>query len=184
MLASSPARANTVKMSHGLLRTRCELDSEGRELLRHAMEELHLSARAYDRMLKVARTIADLAESQGIRHPDVRQRSNTGRWTGICGIELRDKNLLCFSSPDPFAYRDSRLTRGHAFAKSVFNRIGASWRKKKSAFVATQTTSRKAPAVTAEMMFLRLTSQRAFFFHHRRLHRVSVSPWVEPVALQ
>ena len=67
MLASSPARANTVKMSHGLLRTRCELDSEGRELLRHAMEELHLSARAYDRMPKVARTIADLAEAFDIR---------------------------------------------------------------------------------------------------------------------
>jgi ABC-type cobalamin/Fe3+-siderophores transport system ATPase subunit len=80
-------------------------------------------------------------------------------------------------------YRDSRLTRGHAF-QIGFQRIGASWRKKKSAFVATQTTSRKAPAVTAEMMFLRLTSQRAFFFHHRRLNRVSVSPLVEPVALQ
>ena len=34
----------------------------------------------------------------------------------------------------------------------AFQGIGDSWRKKKSAFVATQTTSRKAPAVTANMM--------------------------------
>ena len=58
-------------MTHGLLRTHCKLDAEGRELLRRAMEELHLSARAYDRILKVARTIADLAESKDIRPPQV-----------------------------------------------------------------------------------------------------------------
>ena len=52
-----------------------------------------------------------------------------------------------------------------------FQGIGDSWRKKKSAFVATQVTSRKAPAVTAsinerpEMMILRLPAQWAFFFH-------------------
>ena len=63
-------RANA-QMSDGLQRTHCKLDFEGRELLRHAMEELHLSARAYDRTLKVARTIADLAASEGIRPPHV-----------------------------------------------------------------------------------------------------------------
>jgi len=38
----------------------CQPDSAGRDLLRHAFQRLHLSARAYDRVLKVARTIADL----------------------------------------------------------------------------------------------------------------------------
>jgi magnesium chelatase family protein len=37
------------------------VDEPTLDLLRHAMQELHLSARAYDRILKVARTIADLA---------------------------------------------------------------------------------------------------------------------------
>ena len=58
-------------MSHGLLKNHCKLDSEGMEFLRRAMEELHLSARAYDRVLKVARTIADLAGDVDIRSPHV-----------------------------------------------------------------------------------------------------------------
>ena len=64
--ASRKCRANA-EMSHGLLKTHCQLDAQGQELLRHAMEELHLSARAYDRILKVSRTIADLAASTAIK---------------------------------------------------------------------------------------------------------------------
>jgi magnesium chelatase family protein len=44
----------------------CALDDETKELLKNAMTDLHFSARAYDRILKVARTIADLAESDKI----------------------------------------------------------------------------------------------------------------------
>jgi len=44
----------------------CELDEVTRELLKHAMADLNLSARAYDRILKVARTIADLAGGEKI----------------------------------------------------------------------------------------------------------------------
>jgi len=43
------------------LKAFCELDDSTRELLKLAMTDLNLSARAYDRILKVARTIADLA---------------------------------------------------------------------------------------------------------------------------
>ena len=42
----------------------CSIDDAGRQLLRQAVEHLHLSARAYHRILKLARTIADLAESE------------------------------------------------------------------------------------------------------------------------
>ena len=45
----------------------CRIDQAGQELLKAAMERLGLSARAYDRILKVARTVADLAGSKGIR---------------------------------------------------------------------------------------------------------------------
>jgi magnesium chelatase family protein len=44
----------------------CKLDWESQELIRVAMSELNLSARAYDRILKVARTIADLATVEDI----------------------------------------------------------------------------------------------------------------------
>jgi magnesium chelatase family protein len=44
----------------------CALDEPTKELLRHAMSDLRLSARAYDRILKVARTIADLAGSEQV----------------------------------------------------------------------------------------------------------------------
>ncbi len=45
----------------------CQIDQSGSELLRTAMQKLGLSARAYDRILKVSRTIADLAGTESIR---------------------------------------------------------------------------------------------------------------------
>ena len=43
------------------VRRRCQLDGAGQRLMQAAMRQLHLSARAYHRVLKLARTIADLA---------------------------------------------------------------------------------------------------------------------------
>ena len=45
----------------------CQLDRSTETLIRHAIEEFGLSARAYDRILRVARTVADLAGSENIR---------------------------------------------------------------------------------------------------------------------
>jgi len=44
----------------------CQLDERTRELLKNAMTEFNFSARAYDRILQVARTIADLAGLENI----------------------------------------------------------------------------------------------------------------------
>ncbi len=48
------------------VRQYCSLDETGRNLMRSAMSQLQLSARAYHRILKLARTIADLAGAEGI----------------------------------------------------------------------------------------------------------------------
>jgi magnesium chelatase family protein len=53
-------------MSHKQVRKFCILDKEGNELLKMAMDELNFSARAYDKILKVSRTISDLAGSENI----------------------------------------------------------------------------------------------------------------------
>ena len=55
------------QMSSKQLREICVISSVGESLLKKAMEKLNLSARAYDRILKVSRTIADLAESADIK---------------------------------------------------------------------------------------------------------------------
>lgn len=49
------------------IREFCRIDEQGEELLKNAITKLGLSARAYDRILKVGRTIADLANSTEIR---------------------------------------------------------------------------------------------------------------------
>ncbi|MGS2739335.1 YifB family Mg chelatase-like AAA ATPase [Sinomicrobium sp. M5D2P17] len=54
------------QMNTRQIREYCELDDVSKELLKNAMERLNLSARAYDRILKVARTIADLEHSEKV----------------------------------------------------------------------------------------------------------------------
>lgn len=54
------------KMSEQQLKEHCKLSFESDQMLRHAFEKLNLSARAYNRILKVARTIADLDGSKDI----------------------------------------------------------------------------------------------------------------------
>jgi magnesium chelatase family protein len=65
-LSNSRKASCNARMSHAQLREHCMLDEQGNELLKNAMEDLNFSARGYDRILKVARTIADLAASDTI----------------------------------------------------------------------------------------------------------------------
>jgi magnesium chelatase family protein len=58
---------SNAQMSPRLLRRFCRIDGVSEQLLESAMSRLGLSARAYDRILKVSRTIADLAESREIQ---------------------------------------------------------------------------------------------------------------------
>jgi magnesium chelatase family protein len=58
---------NNAQMNSKQIREHCKLSPEGMSLLKNAMDRLGLSARAYDRILKVSRTIADLSESPDIR---------------------------------------------------------------------------------------------------------------------
>ena len=59
------------RMTPKQIKEHCRLDEESQELLKTAMTELNLSARAYDRILKVSRTIADLAGSEHIQSDHV-----------------------------------------------------------------------------------------------------------------
>jgi magnesium chelatase family protein len=65
------ANATNSAMSPRQVKQFCILDSESSGYLEHAMGEMSLSARAHDRILKVARTLADLAGSENIRPADV-----------------------------------------------------------------------------------------------------------------
>lgn len=65
--ANYPRIHCNAQMTSKLLHQYAQPDSQGLQLLKNAMTRLNLSARAYDRILKVARTIADLEGSESIR---------------------------------------------------------------------------------------------------------------------
>jgi len=64
------------RMTTRQLRRFCALDTEGQGLLKKAMEDLGLSARAHDRILRMARTIADLEGSNDVSAPHVMEAIN------------------------------------------------------------------------------------------------------------
>ena len=67
--AAKPKITCNARMGSRELKAHCAMDDATASLLKHAMTEYNLSARAYDRILKVARTIADLAGVENI-NPD------------------------------------------------------------------------------------------------------------------
>ncbi|MDP1709734.1 MAG: GTP-binding protein EngB, partial [Candidatus Komeilibacteria bacterium] len=54
------------EMTPVLVRQMCSLDDRGQQLIKQAVDSLHLSARSFHRLLKVSRTIADLAGEDNI----------------------------------------------------------------------------------------------------------------------
>ena len=70
------------------LRRFCELDETGALLMQQAFESLGLTARSYDRILRVARTIADLDSSTSIQLPHLAEASNIVR-RSTCGGRMR-----------------------------------------------------------------------------------------------
>jgi magnesium chelatase family protein len=65
--ADEPGVHSNAQMTPRLLQKYAQLDERGKNMLQNAMDRLNLSARAYDRILKVARTIADLDGSPDIQ---------------------------------------------------------------------------------------------------------------------
>jgi magnesium chelatase family protein len=65
--AEYPTIHANAQMTTQLIQQYCDLDDSCREMLKNAMNRLGLSARAYDRILKVSRTIADLDGSKNIQ---------------------------------------------------------------------------------------------------------------------
>jgi magnesium chelatase family protein len=66
-----PGVATNAQMDSAELRKFCRLDSESDKLLEQAMEQLNLSARAHSRILKVARTLADMDGRETLSSDDV-----------------------------------------------------------------------------------------------------------------
>ncbi len=64
---NNPGIYCNAQISSKMLKEICVIDTPSQNLLKAAMEKLNLSARAYDRILKVARTIADLSASENIK---------------------------------------------------------------------------------------------------------------------
>ena len=67
---------NNSQMSSRMVKTTCPLDADSTRILKMAMERLKLSARAFDRILKVSRTIADLDDSKEIEARHLAQAIN------------------------------------------------------------------------------------------------------------
>ncbi len=63
--------STNASMSARQVKDHCKLDDLGNGYMEHAMGEMNFSARAHDRILKVARTLADLGGSNDIRSDDV-----------------------------------------------------------------------------------------------------------------
>jgi magnesium chelatase family protein len=102
------AQPCNARMTSKLIRVHCALTAAQGIILQRAMEKLNLSARAYDRILKVARTIADLdgAESIGNGHLSeaIQFRALDRNLFGVDEMsQFRGNNIRAYSSKDEVA---------------------------------------------------------------------------------
>jgi len=82
--AKTPGIHTNSAMIPRQIKAHCQLDAESSAYLEHAMSDMNFSARAHDRILKVARTLADLAGSTAIRPNDILE---------AIGYRALDRNL-------------------------------------------------------------------------------------------
>jgi predicted ATPase with chaperone activity len=81
------------------IKRHCAVKEDADKLLETAINKLGLSARAYSRVLKVGRTIADLAGSENVEHRTSPKRFSIGVWIGAC--EDRQPSSY-IATPGPF----------------------------------------------------------------------------------
>jgi predicted ATPase with chaperone activity len=86
MAPGETSKANG-KMAPPEIRKHCRLNREAEQLLKTAMEELGLSARAHDKIVRVGRTIADLDASENIAAVHLSESINYRTLTGGIGLE-------------------------------------------------------------------------------------------------
>jgi magnesium chelatase family protein len=96
------AQACNARMTSKLIRVHCTLTAAQGIMLQRAMEKLNLSARAYDRILKVARTIADLDGAESI---------GNGHLSEAIQFRALDRNL--------FGVDETAQVRGNNFAAAL-----------------------------------------------------------------
>jgi predicted ATPase with chaperone activity len=76
---------SNAQMPSRMVREVCQIDAAGQILIKKAMEKLQLSARAYDRILKVARTAADLNGKEKVEIGHLAEAIHFGVWIGKIG---------------------------------------------------------------------------------------------------
>jgi magnesium chelatase family protein len=85
------------QMMPKMIRKHCAISPEGEKLLENAITRLGLSARAHDRILKVARTIADLDGAQTLSRAILAKRSSIERWIALTGHESQHSSSAIVS---------------------------------------------------------------------------------------
>ena len=110
--ASTGIHTNTM-MTSAMLRRFCPLTAEARALLDRAMDRLRLSARAYDRIIKVSRTIADLEGEEQIRPQHVSE-AITYR-----SLDREGVGALRYGASDVWADAGTEVSAGGVYGDSV-----------------------------------------------------------------